>query len=1178
MQHSRTAFALTTVLLLAAGTGSAEAQKVGTCTSPLGESYLDIGNVRARLFNNGNLFWRGSPSVYEAPKGGGAGAIFNAGIWVGGLVGGELRVAAARYRLYQFWSGPLDDDGNPPADCSVYDRLYKISRSDIDDYEATGAAVPDLREWPTGLGAPTYAAPGNGLDDDADGEVDEEGGEVIALLDQPLDARGDRVIDLAAGERPAILGDQSIWWVMNDRGNEHLPYGTPPIGLEVHAMAFAFKVPGPIGDATFYKYDLFYSGKDSLTDAYVGLYSNVDLGNFQDDWVGSDTVRGLGFGWNSDNEDEGSFGYGTPPPAVGGDFFQGPTVPSTGDTAHVSGTLVPDFRNLKMASFVYFNNSGAGNGEPHNGKEYYNLMRGRWKDGSPILEIGPDERCFWCPTVASMYAGDVGESDGECQFWSECNRDIRGRNNAGGDRQFVMSTGPFTLGPEDPQQIILGIVFARGENNFNSVTKMKQADDFAQAFVDANFFVPAPPASPALAATPADQSVILEWKNAAGSNSYLESYSAVDPFILDEDNEYLFEGYDVIQYDHGEDFVGRTIATYDVSNGVTRVVDGLAGQPQEVTATGTDSGVATSHTVTGLTNYTTYRFGVQAYAYNAPSYPKVYRGPIARVEVIPTRPTQDVSDAALALAQDHGTPDFVAEAVAVGDGEVFAHVTNPITLVDANYAVEFFAQDFAVQDGSVAQDDNALDPLRPQMLARMGSSATAGVTYNILRNGEVLFDGSALDYPAPLRRGVFSGDGLTFDVLGPPPGFKDFHVTANAAGPLDPPDYAGWGWAGFPDPRGLVVGLRNYQQISGAVWGYHAGGAAQPFGPIEEGSSFLARALRGGTLLPYLGSYDYEQRFTQECADQMDGTLDVEHDCLAIRWYGDDALIEVPFTLWRAGIDTPEDRSDDLQMVPFLCDSETCGGGTEHGVYDIGGDHPASGADNDPYTDWIYWNLPADTSPGSAGYRAFFRGDDLATVQVLARTVLVAWNEGTAPPYQRPLPESGTVFRIISNKQNQPGDRYLLSTHGYGAVQPEGERARARLKDIGIVPNPYKGASNYEVSQLTSEVRFTNLPDVATIRIFTLNGTLIKTIEKRSPGVATISWNLVTDYNLAIASGVYLVHITAPEVGSTVLKFAVIKGLHIFKLGIGELLWRWTLVSTIPFPSYEPLPACFGEH
>ena len=38
-----------------------------------------------------------------------------------------------------------------------------------------------------------------------------------------------------------------------------------------------------------------------------------------------------------------------------------------------------------------------------------------------------------------------------------------------------------------------------------------------------------------------------------------------------------------------------------------------------------------------------------------------------------------------------------------------------------------------------------------------------------------------------------------------------------------------------------------------------------------------------------------------------------------------------------------------------------------------------------------------------------------------------------------------------------------------------------------------------------------------------------------------------------------------------------VRGSHKFKLGIGELLWRWTLVSTIPFQSYEPLTACFGE-
>ena len=1151
MQHIRKALALPMLGLLLIGVGTAEAQQVGTCTSPLGEAYLDINNVRARIFNNGNLFWRGSPSVYEVPKGGGASAIFNSGIWVGGLVGGQLRAAAARYGRYQFWSGPLDDNGDPPVDCSIYDRLYKVSRSDLNDYEATGTAQPDLRDWPTGLGAPTFAAPGNGADDDGDGTTDEDG-EMIAILDQPLATRVNRTIDLAAGERPALLGDQSIWWIMNDRGNEHLATGadTPPIGLEVHAMAFAFNAAGPMGDATFYKYDLFYKGNDPLTGTYMALYSDPDLGNFQDDWVGSDTARGVGFVWNSDDEDEGGSGYGTPVPAAGYDFFQGPIVPSPGDTANVSGVRVPDFKNLEMAHFVYYNNSGAVNGDPQNGEDYYNYMRGRWRNGERMTE-GGNGLDFSNIPVDYMFPGDVGESDEQCQYWSECNADDAGTDIVAADRRFAMSTGPFTINPGDYQQIVFGIVWAKGTSNFNSVTKMKQADEVAQSAFDVNFQIPPPPDPPDLSATPADRSVILEWTNGPQSNNFLESYSAEDVFTLDEDKDYLFEGYDVIQYENALDDVGIVIATFDVPNGVTRVIDGFPGEPSEVTATGTDAGVVNSYTVTGLTNYKTYHFAVQAYAYNEPSFPKVYRGPRTRITVIPTIPTVDVSEAANALLG--GTePDFTAEpVVAQGDGEVYARVTNPIKMVNGLYSVDFYAHEFAKQSlGLIATEEDGVDPMAPEALAKVGETAAAVTTFDISRDGNVLFNGRDLDAAAPQRQSVFSAEGLSFDVLGPSAGIKDFFVTANAAGPLDPPDYAGWGWAGMPDPRNFVVGFRGYQQVSGAVWGYHAGGGQQDltypaYGPCNNPGSFLDRVTRGCALFPYVGSYDYEQRYTQECVDQMDGVIDLEKDCLAFRQYSDNLIMEMPFTLWRTGVDTWNDPSDDIQMIPIICDSDTCGGGDEHGVYDIGGDHGASSGGNDPYTDWIYWNLPNDASPGSAGYKDFFEqldgGTNQGYLQILARTVLVAWNEGTAPPYDRPLPESGTVFVIQTNKQSQPGDKYTFSTDGYGATQPAGDRARERLADIGIVPNPYKGASDYEVSQLTNEVRFTNMPDVATIRVFTLNGTLVKTIEKSSPGIATISWNMTTEQNLPIASGLYLIHVTVPDVGETVLKFAVIK-------------------------------------
>ena len=1117
--------------------------QVGTCTVALGEAYLDVNNVRARILNNGNLFWRGDPFVYEVPKGGGANAIFTSGIWIGGYVGGQLRVAAARYGAYHFWAGPLDDNGVPPADCAPYDRLFKVSREDVSEYLATGVTTPDLRDWPTGLGAPTLAAPGNGVDDDGDGETDESG-EQVFVLDQPLAQRVGRTVDLAGGERPAILGDQSIWWIMNDRGNEHRGAESPPIGLEVHAMAFAFNTAGDIGNSTFYKYDLYYKGNEPYTDVHMAIFSDPDLGNYQDDWVGSDTTLGVGYVWNSDDEDEGGDGYGTPAPAAGYDFFQGPIVPGLPtDTANVSGNQVPGFKNLDMTSFTFYNNGGGVTEDPRTALDHYNYMRGRWKDGKCIT-LGGNGRDFSDICTSYMFPGDPGSSDSGCAYWSECNSDDAGTDIEAADRRFVMGTGPFTINPQDYQQIVFGIIWAKGSNNFDSVQRLKVADRLAQAAYDINFELPAPPSAPNVTATPMDQEVILEWSNNAQSNNFLETYVAEDPFAPEGNNIYLFEGYEIFQFADETDQTGQSIAVFDVPNGVGRVIDGVPGEPTEVTARGTDAGVQTYYSIKGLTNYQRYFFGVQAYAYNDASLPKVYRGPMTKVEIIPTRPTLELSDAAVAAVTANDAPDFVGVRDGLGDGNVWADVVNPAVIQDASYTVEFYgieteapASGAFVDEGDVVDSDDKLQRQRSKT-ADVNATVT---TYDIKRDGEVIFDGSATGQAAPQRPNVVLADGLQFSVTGPNPGFKDFLVVANNDGPLDPPESGKFSWLGFPDPQGLGSGTIGRQQSTARVrWGFHAGGSTGAFGPASYGGSFLGRATRGGSRLAWLGPYDYEMRFTQRCQDTMDGET-TDADCYAWRAYQDGLIIEVPFELWRTGINTPDDPSDDLRLIPAICDTALCGGGREDMVYDIGGDHPASSADNDPFSDWIYWFLPGDDSPGESGYQTFFDGTGTYVIDLISRTVLIIHNGGSAPPYPMEYPEVGTIIRIVMNKPNQLGDKFTIATDGYGANVPDMAAQQQRLEDIGIVPNPYKGASAYEVSQLTDEVRFTNLPDVATIRIFTLNGTLIKTINKQSPGVATVPWNLTTDHNLPIASGLYLIHVEVPDVGETTLKFAVVK-------------------------------------
>ena len=237
-------------------------------------------------------------------------------------------------------------------------------------------------------------------------------------------------------------------------------------------------------------------------------------------------------------------------------------------------------------------------------------------------------------------------------------------------------------------------------------------------------------------------------------------------------------------------------------------------------------------------------------------------------------------------------------------------------------------------------------------------------------------------------------------------------------------------------------------------------------------------------------------------------------------------------------------------MIPVICE-EACGAGTESLSFDLGvTDHAVSGGDNDPYTDWVYWYNPEDNgeAPGEDGYNGFFFGALDVADEVFARNVLVNWNGGDTPPdstlgvgdgrYDAELPETGTTFRIITTKPSQPGDVFTVSTAGLGTSQRGLAQQQEDLDLISVVPNPYKGASTYERSQLIDQVRFTNMPEQATIRVYTLSGSLVTTIEKNSPE-RFISWSLTTSNDLPIASGMYLIHVDVPNVGSKVIKFGV---------------------------------------
>ena len=494
---------LSVVFVVLPMTHIARAQTTGNCA--LGEATrdLDVGNVRARLYNTGGFFFKGAGNVYNIPKApAGApitpNAIFASGIWLGGMVDGTLRMAAADYSLWEFWPGPLTAGGELPGigDCTLYDRIWEVTRAEINTLDNGGASTPDIDEWPADLGAPF------------------------------IDANGDGLYNVADGDRPDITGDQIAWWVMNDVGNTHETTGTPPMGMEVQVSAFVYNIPGDLANTTFYRYKLVYKGKVPMTDVWFGNWSDPDLGNGTDDYVGSDTTLGLGFVYNADNDDEGSDGYGTAPPALGYTFLQGPLVDTDGIDNNHDGVIDEADERLSMTRFLYYTGDSSTTGNPNPlTDDWYQYLQGIWADGSKMCFGGNGFNPTSCAqTTDFAWPGDPVTG----AFWSERNTDDTGTANPPSDRRFLMSTGPFTMNPGDTQEIVVGIVSGFGVDNLDSVTRMRDAAKDITTFFDTGVEPPPPPAptaAPELLA-PADgaggQPVnpTLAWDSVPGITTY----------------------------------------------------------------------------------------------------------------------------------------------------------------------------------------------------------------------------------------------------------------------------------------------------------------------------------------------------------------------------------------------------------------------------------------------------------------------------------------------------------------------------------------------------------------------------------------------------------------------------------------------------------------------------------
>ena len=167
-----------------------------------------------------------------------------------------------------------------------------------------------------------------------------------------------------------------------------------------------------------------------------------------------------------------------------------------------------------------------------------------------------------------------------------------------------------------------------------------------------------------------------------------------------------------------------------------------------------------------------------------------------------------------------------------------------------------------------------------------------------------------------------------------------------------------------------------------------------------------------------------------------------------------------------------------------------------------------------------------------------------------ASTDTTTWGIVISPPADSSVapraPGNGDVLLIATRRPFSTSDRFTITTEGSTVSV---ERASSLMDQIYVVPNPYVGLSDIEpTNRLPGATRgerriyFEHLPSLCTIRIFTINGDLVQTLN-HDTGVQNGReyWNLPNRDGFSVAYGVYIAHIDAPGVGEKILKFALIK-------------------------------------
>jgi hypothetical protein len=997
----------------------------------------------------------------------------------------------------------------------------------------------------------------------------------------PVDKNGNGVWD-ADEDRPDLIGDFTAWCVYNDGKAKALRTFTDvdPQGIEVRQTVFGFSSKAIVGNMLFFRYSLVNTGKvaDVLDSVYFSIACDPDLGDYNDDLVGCDTTLSCAYTYQISADKL----WGSNPPCFMVDFFQGPVSYIPGVTFkdnnnngiydegidtplkyayNVKGKVlgidtIPGAENLPLTSFTQYMQSHPTHGDPSSQYELRKyLIGGMGKDGTPV------NPCKWAFGNGATFS-DCGKVDPKFMYSGDPVAGTGWLNTTPYDQRQMSNSGPFKLEKNKPINIVVAYLIGQGTSGLNSVTVAKENDLKCQKVFDNNF--PSPPAPPQVkpVATNGDGFIDLDWT----TNKQI-TYRAVDN-VLDIDRH--THGFYVTAYATSSkaDVIegvtnSKVIAYYQLNDSLKAIYqlqsDGGVAKiiPEAAASNKLDSVLyadptrgriklrITSDPITGgpLVKGHEYFFVVTHntlnYRYLVNKNNKIFDGRLADYEDISGSGIDEFESQTIRVV--YGS-DVYTPASAGGDAKqtsgasagAFKYlVADKSKLTGNNYQVDFFI------DSSATTAYNTFWRL------------TNKTTNAVLIDSSEVYNYDSTNYSGKIVEGFLPRVKLVAPYLNSPvyaptknQWFKDF-LSADGTGAY----YVGSDLSKTQVATGDIEGLTSVR--STAIRADRLRKVELRFGKTGKAYRYIAGIAGSGP--SGLASARYAGGIT--AADTVGKDSNV-------KLIGQ-GFVDVPFQAWVKDDKYNEER----QLAVAFLERRTDKGGTPDGVWDpktsllksqeyifvLDADYDPTGSQKE-YTGGVFTTTTGTKTVWGDIKNGFTIPTDAIGVTDQQRKIAKSYffNSMYVVGMQKLNANSaytdGDILTLpLMTYPYTNSDKFTFTTNANGEL---GTDARKNIYNkVNVYPNPlfaYNPATSYTTDAYPDDpfVTFTNLPTDVTVKIYSLSGSLLRTLTQKDKkdGVTSpfLAWNLKNESGLRVASGMYMAIVSSPTFGDKVLKFGVI--------------------------------------